>query len=362
MPVRILSLARLTALLAVVLVASCSAASPETTVGSSTPIAPSASSSSTRPTSTTTTSTTTLPGSTTTEVSTTTTVAAIATTTTTTTTVPPPVDDPLYSPPAAGLSGDPSAAMPPGAEGVTVASITDGDTLDVRADDGSVFEVRIIGTNTPETGECFADEATRVLAALAPPGSTIGMTSDVSDIDQFDRLLRYLWVGAMSINEETVRRGAALSRSYPPDTSMTERFEDAQAAAKEAELGLWSPTACGPRAEATLGIVEVMFDAPGNDNENLNGEWVAIRNEGETSVDLTGWGIKDESASHRYEFPVSFTLLPGETVTVKTGCGADFDTDLYWCNQGSAVWNNGGDTAFLLDPSGNTHVAYAYSG
>jgi len=359
MPVRILSLARLTALLAVVLVASCSAATPETTVGSSTMFASPASSSSTRPTSTTT-STTTLPGSTTTEVSTTTPVVATATTTTEGS--PPPVEDPLYSPPGAGPSGDPSAAMPPGAEGVTVASITDGDTLDVRADDGSVFEVRIIGTNTPERGECFADEAARVLAALVPPGSRIGMTSDVSDIDQFDRLLRYLWVGTMSINEETVRRGAALSRSYPPDTAMTERFDDAQAAAKEAELGLWSPTACGPRAEATLGIVEMMFDAPGNDNDNLNGEWIAIRNEGETSVDLTGWGIKDESASHRYEFPVSFTLLPGETVTVRTGCGADFDTDLYWCNQGSAVWNNDGDTAFLLDPSGNTHVAYAYSG
>ena len=359
MPVRILSLARLTALLAVVLVASCSASPSETTVSTSTTIGAPTPSSSTSPTSTTT-STTTLPETTTTAASATTTVAAIPTTTTVV--IPPAVEDPLYAPPAAGPSGDPSAAMPPGAEAVTVASITDGDTLDVRADDGSVFEVRIIGTNTPERGECFADEATRVLAALAPTGSRIGMTSDVSDIDQFDRLLRYLWVGAMSINEETVRRGAALSRSYPPDTAMTERFDDAQAAAKEAELGLWSPTACGPRAEATLGIVEVMSDAPGNDNENLNGEWVAIRNEGETSVDLTGWGVKDESASHRYEFPVSFTLLPGETVTVRTGCGTDFDTDLYWCNQGSAVWNNGGDTAFLLDPSGNTHVAYAYSG
>ncbi len=326
---------------------------------SSTTGVPGSTSSSTVPASTTT-STTTLPETTTTQVSTTTTVAAVATTTTEA--IPPPVEDPLYAPPAASLSGDPSAAMPPGAEVVTVVSITDGDTLDVRADDGSFFEVRIIGTNSAESGECFADEATRVLAALAPPGSRIGMTSDVSDIDQFDRLLRYLWVGAMSINEETVRRGAALSRSYPPDTAMTDRFDDAQAAAKEAGLGLWSPTACGPRAEATLGIVEVMSDAPGNDNENLNGEWVAIRNEGATPVDLTGWGIKDESASHRYEFPASFTLLPGETVTVKTGCGADFDTDLYWCNQGSAVWNNGGDTAFLLDPNGNTHVAYSYSG
>jgi micrococcal nuclease len=276
--------------------------------------------------------------------------------------LPPPVEDPLYAPPSAGLSGDPSAAMPSGAEVTTVVSITDGDTLDVRADDGSVFEVRIIGTNSPESGECFSDEASRVLAALAPPGSRIGMTSDVSDIDQFDRLLRYLWVGGLSINEETVRRGAAISRSYPPDTAMTERFDGAQAAAREAGLGLWSPTACGPGAEATLGIVEVMFDAPGNDNENLNQEWIAIRNDGATPVDLTGWGIKDESPSHRYEFPASFTLFPDETVTVRTGCGTDFDTELHWCNVGSAVWNNDGDTAFLLDPNGNTHVAYSYSG
>ncbi len=252
--------------------------------------------------------------------------------------------------------------MPSTAVAVTVVSITDGDTLDVQADDGSIFEVRIIGTNSPESGECFADEATQVLATLAPVGSTIGMTSDVSDLDQFDRLLRYLWVGSLSINEETVRRGAALSRSYAPDTAMTERFDDAQAAARDAQLGLWSPTACGPRAEAMLGIVEVMADAPGNDNENLNGEWIAIRNQGSTAVDLTGWGIKDESASHRYVFPASFTLFPGETVTVMTGCGLDFDTDLYWCNPGSAVWNNDGDTAFLLDPNGNTHVAYSYSG
>jgi len=357
MPVRFPSLARLNPWVAVVLVASCSAASTDTTAGSSTIVA-STSSSSTSPTSTST--TTTAPESTTTEVFTTTTVAAI--TTTSGVAAPPPVENHLYAPPSVGLSGDPSSAMPSGAQMVTVTSISDGDTLDVRADDGSVFEVRIIGTNSPESSECFSDEATRVLAALAPTGSSIGMTRDVSDIDQFDRLLRYLWVGAMSINEESVRRGAAISRSYPPDTAMTERFDSAQAAAREAELGLWSPTACGPRAEATLGIVEVVFDAPGNDNENLNEEWIAIRNQGATPVDLTGWGIKDESASHRYEFPESFTLFPAEAVTVRTGCGTDFGTDLHWCNVGSAVWNNTGDTAFLLDPNGNTHVAYSYSG
>lgn len=285
-----------------------------------------------------------------------------ALTTTTVADLPSPVEDPLYAPPAAGPSGDPSAAMPPGAEVVTMKSITDGDTLDVQVNDGSVFEVRMIGTNSPEFGECFSDEATRVLAALAPAGSRVGMTRDVSEFDQFDRLLRYLWVGGMSINEEMVRRGAAISRSYPPDTAMAMRLEDAQAAAKQAELGVWSPTACGPRAEATLSVADLNYDAPGNDNENLNEEWIAIQNEGAAPVDLTGWGLKDESASHRYSFPASFTLFPGETVVIRTGCGTDFGTDLYWCNHGSAVWNNDGDTAFLLDPNGNTHVAYAYSG
>jgi hypothetical protein len=93
------------------------------------------------------------------------------------------------------------------------------------------------------------------------------------------------------------------------------------------------------------------FDAPGNDNENLKEEWIAIRNEGAVPVDVTGWGIKDESASHRYRFPASFTLFPGETVTVRTGCGTDFGTDLHWYNVGSAVWNNSGDTAFSSIPT-----------
>ena len=115
------------------------------------------------------------------------------------------------------------------------------------------------------------------------------------------------------------------------------------------------PTACGPRAEATLGIVEVVFDAPGNDNENLNEEWIAIRNEGAVPVDVTGWGIKDGRLA-TYDFPVSFTLLPGETVTVRTGCGTDFGTDLHWCNQGPAVW-----TTTATPPSSSTRMAIPMS-
>jgi hypothetical protein len=48
------------------------------------------------------------------------TTTAAALPTSTGTAVPPPVEDPLYAPPSAGLSGDPSAAMPSGAEVTTV--------------------------------------------------------------------------------------------------------------------------------------------------------------------------------------------------------------------------------------------------
>ena len=43
-----------------------------------------------------------------------------------------------------------------------------------------------------------------------------------------------------------------------------------------------------------------------------------------------------------------------------TGCGTDVAGEVYWCEEGSAVWNNSGDTAFLLDPSGNTVHFWSY--
>jgi endonuclease YncB( thermonuclease family) len=261
-----------------------------------------------------------------------------------------------------GPSGDPAGGVPGGAELVTVVSITDGDTIEVEHDDGSLSEVRLIGIDSPEQGECFSDVSARVLTTLAGPGARIGMTADVSETDRFGRLLRYLWLGAMSVNEESVRRGAAISRRYPPDTALAERFDAAQTAAKQQELGLWAPDACGPASPGRLSIASIVFDPPGDDSLVLNEEWVQIRNDGPKLVDLTGWGIKDESASNRYRFPESFTLGPGELATVHSGCGDDSGTDLFWCSAGAAIWNNDGDTVFLLDPSGNIHTSKPYAG
>src|SRR3990172_9431258 len=124
-------------------------------------------------------------------------------------------------------------------------------------------------------------------------------------------------------------------------------------------IGLWAPAACGSvTAERTVAIWTVEADAPGRDDENPNGEYVVLGNSGDT-VDLTGWVLRDESSVHRYPFPDGFEIGPGAFVDIRSACGADTPTELYWCAGGS-VGNKAGDTAFLLDANGTFVSRFRY--
>ena len=238
--------------------------------------------------------------------------------------------------------------------------VVDGDTLDV-AGPGGESTVRIVGINTPEIDECLYEEATDALAELVE-GEDLVLVSDESDVDQFGRALRYVELtDGTDVGAELVADGLALARRYEPDTARHGRYEDLQRSAREAGVGLWAPDACGPVASGVSIEVEVNADAPGDDSENLNGEWVRFTNTGAEPVDLDGWEVADESASHRYEFDDT-VLEPDASITLFTGCGRDTDDARYWCATNSAVWNNDGDTVFLRDPSGNNVVVSSYSG
>lgn len=245
------------------------------------------------------------------------------------------------------------------AEPAELVVVVDGDTLDVRIA-GVVERVRLIGVNAPERDECLYAEATEGLVDLLGEGS-LRFESDTSDRDQYGRLLRYVWAGGTLVNERLVLDGLAIAQRYEPDTTMAERFETAQDRATDRGAGLWGAAACGGAAPRTaLSIVAIESDAPGDDSQNLNGEWAVIANDGSDPVDLTGWILKDESSSHRFSFPARFQLGASSRVTVFSGCGTDTAAELFWCKSGSAVWNNGGDTGFLLDPSGNIVTALGY--
>lgn len=239
-----------------------------------------------------------------------------------------------------------------GGDSASVVEVVDGDTIEVAvARDRET--VRLIGINAPERGECLADEASGWVRDRVG-GREVALVADESDRDRYGRLLRYVEVDGADVGAELVRAGLALARRYPPDTARADEYEAVQQAAEDAGAGMWAAGACGGGAsDADVAITEIRFDADGDDNQNLNDEWVRITNTGGSAVDLTGWVLKDTSATHRYPFPSRFVLGAGASVTVRTGCGTDTATDLHWCNEGSAVWNNAGDTSFLLDPAGN---------
>ena len=258
-----------------------------------------------------------------------------------------------------GSDGDGGRSVGPSGDSWRATEVVDGDTLYVTGPFGEL-EVRIIGINTPELGECFSNEATEALEGLVD-GVELVLVVDRSDVDQFDRALRYVeTVDGVDVGAELVVGGFAIARRYPPDDARADRYARLQQEAQADRRGLWAADACGDSDldGAEIGV-EVNADAPGDDGENPNGEWVRFTNNGAEAVDLDGWEVADESASHRYTFS-DLELDPGETVTLFTGCGDDTDTERFWCVSGSAVWNNSGDTVFLRDGNGNIVVTFAY--
>ncbi len=244
-----------------------------------------------------------------------------------------------------------------------VLSVTDGDTIRVSRPGGTAMSVRLIGINTPEIDECLGPESKTALEQLVD-GKEVVLVGDVADVDDHLRLLRYIYLpDGTFVNEVMVRDGFALANEFPPNVTESETLSTAQEHAQREDLGLWAADTCGEASEETLIITHVEYDAPRDDNDNLNGEWVDIENRGSTAADLTGWVLKDESTSHRFRFESGMVLDVGTKMRVFTGCGIDIVSpsfaEIYWCESG-AVWNNSGDTAFLLDPRGNIHDKWGY--
>lgn len=121
-----------------------------------------------------------------------------------------------------------------------VINVIDGDTIKIEG--GQV--VRYIGIDTPETVhpskpvQCYGKEASDKNKELVE-GKEVKLEKDVSETDKYGRLLRYVWLGDMLVNEYLVREGYAQSSSYPPDVKYQDRFVEAQRQAREEKKGLW---------------------------------------------------------------------------------------------------------------------------
>lgn len=125
-------------------------------------------------------------------------------------------------------------------ETAVVKRVIDGDTIELS--DGK--RVRYIGIDTPEVVapgklvECFGELAREENKRLVE-GKTIFLEKDVSEIDKYGRLLRYVYVGDQLINDYLVRQGFARASTYQPDIKYQDGFLNAEKEARENERGLW---------------------------------------------------------------------------------------------------------------------------
>ena len=239
---------------------------------------------------------------------------------------------------------------------VKVIRVLDGDTIEVEGGE----RVRYLGINAPESGQPFSTEATRENERLVA-GRTITLEFDVQTQDRYKRLLAYVWAGDVLVNEEIVRNGYAVIETIQPNVKYQDLILKAQQEARDACRGLWAGLCSQNKEVSCLKIVNINADAPGNDNENKNGEWIEIKNTCSQAISMKSWLLKDSSASNKYEFK-DFTLEGSKSAIIYSGCGKDTQDKLYWqCPEGQyAIWNNTGDHAFLYDASNNLITEYQY--
>jgi micrococcal nuclease len=130
-------------------------------------------------------------------------------------------------------------------ERAIVTKVVDGDTI--QLDNGKT--VRFVGIDTPETVDprrpvgCFGKEASNETKSLLT-GKEVVLQKDISDIDKYKRLLRYIYLPlengtTLFVNDYLVREGFAKVYTYPPDVKFNEQFREAEKYARENKKGLW---------------------------------------------------------------------------------------------------------------------------
>lgn len=132
-----------------------------------------------------------------------------------------------------------------------VTRVIDGDTIEIEGGK----KVRYIGIDTPESVdprkpvECYGREASSENKRLVE-GKAVRLEKDVSETDQYGRLLRYVYVDGVLVNEYLVRQGFAYAPTYPPDVKFQDLFRQAETEARETNHGLWG--GCSPQLSPTM--------------------------------------------------------------------------------------------------------------
>lgn len=266
---------------------------------------------------------------------------------------------------------------------VTVTLVVDGDTVKVRFSNGTIDTVRLLGVDTPETqSENSPDEfegvpdtdagrtclreaghnATRFMTRRLL-GESVRISTDATADGRgyYGRILAYVSHEGTDVNYRLVASGRA--RVYDSAFSKSDRFYAAEQRAQANGTGVWAcadgPSLATDGGDRGLVVARIHADAAGDDRENLADEYVVLANQGESTIDLSGWSVSDDSGA-TYTFPEETELTPGTELILRTGAGTDANGEFYW-GSGRPVWNNDGDTVTVTAANGTVIARRTYS-
>jgi endonuclease YncB( thermonuclease family) len=276
-----------------------------------------------------------------------------------------------------------------------VTFIADGDTIRVHMPGSrAVKTIRFTGINAMELhryskyanrrrGECHGVAATAVVQqAIKRSHGTVRLGDQRADSKSGERLRRSVWAhyGGRwhDIAKMELEKGLVLWLPNGVEWAHNREYHRLAARAAAARKGLYDPTSCGKGPNDDLALrMWVNWDATGNDDQNLNDEWVQLLNDGNRRLPLKGWWLRDswlnwaKAPSGKrvpgYPFPNAASIPAGGSIRVHVGCGHNSATDFYWCQKTSAFENvttdsNAlGDGGYLFDPQGDLRTSSIYA-
>ena len=270
-----------------------------------------------------------------------------------------------------------------------VVAVNDGDTFDVDFNRDGVKDarVRMLGIQAMElsdyyrkTGQCNGPEAYRRLRDLIM-GKTVRLTAqNPASVGLKGRIQRFVAVQRGGVWRDVglmmLREGHALWFPSYEESAKNVEYQRAARAAQAKGIGLWDRDFCGPGPDQGMQLkMWVQWDADGVDKDNVNGEWVKIKNTGPSAADISGWLMRDSALreSHsptaplrQYRFPTGTVIPPQQSIYLHVGIGTNQGNRYYW-NQSEAIFENwedngrnDGDGAYLFDPHGDIRFDYVY--
>jgi len=209
-----------------------------------------------------------------------------------------------------------------------VERVVDGDTVVLRTTKYDVSgimynvteKIRMLGINSPESGEVGYDEAKEFLIREIE-GKKVILKFGKNKFDRYKRKLAYVFLGNKNVNLESVQRGCSSFYFPSGKDKYYSLFLDAWNNCMINDAGI-----CEKSLENCIILKKWEYD----------NDLVVLKNICSYSIDLNGWSVKDEG---RKKYVFSNERL-GEFSEIYL-TSSDWDEDY--------VWTKSGDSIFIRD-------------